>query len=603
MVTVIESNRRFHILHVIITLWAATVFCSLYPLPPGLVFATIFLFRYVRVLGNLYSCYFLYKPVVPKAASVPKAEDIRPENVAILLQTVGDDLGDDFKGCVHAIACERPNRIIICTKEGNAQDLRRVAQDIESPVRIDCLSVKEVNRRAQFIHSLEDLLPYESRHSPSTSSSSSSSSSRKPERSNSVLQDDTLKVVVMCDDHVYPQRGFLNLAVAPFNVDDRTWAVNVSKSVQRVSPLEYSDWKKCHEWKTTLSFGEWRLWKQARQQTVILTEALQNESSALAMWHKWKNTLTKEFFLIKEWKEWQMETDVKAKEPASTESSVVLRFKYWMYWFRTDYLNYKACQYLDRHNFECAGTYGIDRGHFVVSGRFLLMRKDLWKDENIRRGYLNEHWSLSKDILVADDDAWIGRMCHKLGREVAFQWMEEDTMLQTRLGVDDWQKFNGQMLRWAKTWFRTGWTALWEDEVWRRKPWTAYAVHLTGLVNFAFVLDVFLFWSLSETLRSGSTLLPWLPTSLAWSLLLVFWFFTKILEPNFQSLRSSDRGRQKWKDPWYILYIILDIPFGWYHSILKLRALFSVYDFTWTGRQALEFQKAAKNMGQKQKDN
>ncbi|KAI0142965.1 hypothetical protein GGR57DRAFT_519070 [Xylariaceae sp. FL1272] len=584
MAAAIEPHRRLHVLHVIIALWAATVVCSLYPLPPQLVFATIFIFRYARVLGNLYSCYFLYKPVVPKAVSAPKTKGVQPENVAILLQTVGDDLGDAFKECVEAIARERPNRIIICTKEESAQDLKRAVQNIESGVRIDCLSVKEANRRAQFVHSLKALLPLQSVYS----SSSSPTSSQEAEQLKSVLQDETLRVVVMCDDHVYPQQGFLKLAVAPFNDNDHTWAVNVSKSVQRVSPLEYSDWKKWHEWTTVFSFEEWRQWRLAREQTVDLEEALLNESSARVMWHGWKESPRKEFFAIREWKEWRMDTNAKVKEPATKESSAALRFKYGMYWLRTDYLNYKACQYLDRHNFECAGTYGIDRGHFVVSGRFLLMRKDLWENEANRHAYLNEHWSLSRDILVADDDAWIGRQCHKLGHEVAFQWMDEDTTLQTRLGVDDWQKFNGQMLRWAKTWFRTGWTALWEDEVWRIKPWTAYAVHLTGLVNFSFALDVFLFWSLSKALRPDFGLLPWLPASLAWALFLIFWLFTKVLESNFQWHGDSEHRKQKWKNPWYYIYIILDIPFGWYHSALKLRALLDVYDFSWTGRETLK---------------
>ncbi|KAI1269730.1 hypothetical protein F5Y18DRAFT_437556 [Xylariaceae sp. FL1019] len=421
-------------------------------------FLTIALFRYVRVIGNVVG-WLSYEPAVAD----PNADIIRPENVAVLMQTVGD-MQDQFRQCVRCMVYQRPRVLVICTTETHLDRLRQAIREMNlnnSGVPIHCIAVGEANRRLQLVHSLETPLP----------------SSTGQSNGVSVLSDSNVRAIVMSDDHVFPQKGFLEFALAPLNVkNSKASVVNTGKRVRRRHSASWSD----------------------------------------------------------------------------------------------DFLNYLAAVYLERHNTECAATSRIDGGHFVVSGRCLIMRKSLWEEEDVRHNYLNEHWGGSAEVLLPDDDAWIGRHCHNIGQEVAFQ-IDCNNLLETDLGDQGWAKLQGQMLRWGRTWFRTGFTALWHDRVWARKPWTAYAVHLSGMLNFALPLDLLLLWNWWHAAAWIHRLGPYL---------LLFWFLSKVFEP---------LGHWR-REPRDLIYLVPGILFGWYHSLVKVIALCTVYDVGWTGRK-LEMEK------------
>jgi cellulose synthase/poly-beta-1,6-N-acetylglucosamine synthase-like glycosyltransferase len=56
---------------------------------------------------------------------------------------------------------------------------------------------------------------------------------------------------------------------------------------------------------------------------------------------------------------------------------------------KESFLNYIACMYLERHNFECTATYNLDGGVFVISGRTQLVRTEIVMREDYKFGYLN----------------------------------------------------------------------------------------------------------------------------------------------------------------------------------------------------------------------
>ncbi|KAI0153235.1 hypothetical protein GGR57DRAFT_468103 [Xylariaceae sp. FL1272] len=437
-------------------------------------FILLFLFRYVRVLGNLHSYLFLYRVAV-----APKDARYRPGNVAVLLQTVGD-MDAHFEECVKCIVRQKPYQLIICTTsaDGNLERLqaardmiqRQLKDESEDLLRvpIHCHAIEEPNRRKQFLHSLETPL------SLPTTSSGTALPSAKPQSQlrENVLDNKTVTALIMCDDHCYPRPGLIEHVLAPLNIKNNVWVVNVSEQVRRL-----------------------------RQPT----------------WTK-------------------------------------------------DFINYVACVFAARHNFESAAVYARDGGYLDVSGRFVLMRKEFWQDQGTRQDYVTECWGGSEQLLIPDDDAWIGRRCARTGHEVAFQ-LDEENMLEIDLGNKDWAKLKNQLLRWARTGFRTGWSALYDDEMWRKRPWTAYASNLAGITNLALPLDLLMGWNL--WCATGLLAQTWFRLSF-----LGFWLFTKFLEP-------SGHWRTVKRD---ITYAIPGIVFGWYYSVIKIYALLTVYDMGWSGQ-------------------
>ncbi|KAI1330520.1 hypothetical protein F5Y16DRAFT_396486 [Xylariaceae sp. FL0255] len=453
-------------------------------------FVLIFLFRYVRVIGNFYSYFFRYKHVEsPDAPTTPEPENTSPDasespatkssqlknnyNVAVLMQTV-PDLGNEFHECLVSILREKPAQVMICTDEAHFEQVAAsvdmlLADDAFTNIRdatvVNVYKAPEANRRKQFLQCLPDV------HSQ-------------------------VDYIIMCDDHIFLPKDFIKFAIAPFK-HEQVAVVNVGKKVRRTQEERDS-------------------WTQAvtgKMKTLDEMKGIRNEPKDLN----------------------------------------------WIEKMAADFLNYLGCVYLDRHNVECAATYGMDRGYFVVSGRCLPMRRSFWTQDRINR-YAAEQWQ--GKVLAADDDAWIGREAAANGFEVAFQF-HEDYLLQTNVGNEGWGKFSGQLLRWAKTWFRTG-TRM-EADVWKQKPWTAYACHVSGLFNFARPLDFLLFWNLWHANQSLFNQRGYF---------VVFWLCTKVFEAH----------RHHFRYPRDMMYISLNIIFGWCHSFVKAFAWYDVDNVEWTGR-------------------
>lgn len=225
--------------------------------------------------------------------------------------------------------------------------------------------------------------------------------------------------------------------------------------------------------------------------------------------------------------------------------------------------------YLCRHNFETRATNTIDGGVFVVSGRTYAIRTSILHHPEYRQGYLNEMFFFGRlGPLNPDDDNYNTRFVVRHGWKTKIQYTEEAEM-QTTIGVDDpvASKFLGQCQRWSRTTWRSNLCSLITDRsVWVYQPYCVYAVYLTSLTNFAAVIDPLLIYLFTHSSAYTS------PATLAG---LVAWIlFTKITKV-FAYFRRYPQDT--WLFPFYLI-------FAYFHSLIKLWALLTFWDCTWSGR-------------------
>jgi hypothetical protein len=240
----------------------------------------------------------------------------------------------------------------------------------------------------------------------------------------------------------------------------------------------------------------------------------------------------------------------------------------------TSILNCIGCIYLERHNFECTATYNIDGGVFVISGRTGLIRRSILAEFEFRNGFLNERFEfgvLASALMKPDDDNYMTRYCHKNGWKTVFH-NDPDACIGTTIGVEGGSasrrinKLRGQLLRWARTTWRSNLVTLFHDRVcWQLYPWTTYAMFISSLVNLAIVYDPLM---LGFLWLSG-------PQSVHFCGALLVLFLSKCVKP-FQFFLREPR------DIWFIPY---GIVFGYVHSFIRLYALITITSVDWSGRQ------------------
>ncbi|QSZ35559.1 hypothetical protein DSL72_008429 [Monilinia vaccinii-corymbosi] len=230
--------------------------------------------------------------------------------------------------------------------------------------------------------------------------------------------------------------------------------------------------------------------------------------------------------------------------------------------------NLIACLYLERHNFEMTATYNIDGGVWVISGRTCLVRTDIMQSIEYRQEFLSETF-LGVGPVGCDDDNFTTRYMLNHGWKTAFHNRPE-AMIYTTLGTaGGWTKFTQQLLRWARsTWRSYSKTLFIDGQCWKAAPWTTYSMFTSGLFNIAIIYDPLLFISLfqsdfySPANHAGAYL--------AWVLLL-----SKLTKTWHFHMRNK-------KD--MIWTIPVGILFSYIHGLIRLVALLTCRDITWGGR-------------------
>ena len=243
--------------------------------------------------------------------------------------------------------------------------------------------------------------------------------------------------------------------------------------------------------------------------------------------------------------------------------------------------NFIGCLYLERHNFEVAATSNLDGGCFVISGRTAAYRTEVFADPAFQEGFTNEKFFFGLfGPLNPDDDNFITRWVVRHGLKVKFQY-SEDAMIQTRVGT--YPKFMSQCLRWVRTTWRSNTASLFTDpfradcqaSVWRTQPWCVYAVYITSFFNFALFTDAGLMYLVSTTTFAELYGLSFVLKCMA------TWIFASKLVKPFPHFR---------RNPADLLFLPGYILFGYYHSLLKLYALFTFWDCAWSGRKVEDAQ-------------
>ncbi|PCG89103.1 Hypothetical protein PENO1_041560 [Penicillium occitanis (nom. inval.)] len=224
-----------------------------------------------------------------------------------------------------------------------------------------------------------------------------------------------------------------------------------------------------------------------------------------------------------------------------------------------------SAAYLERQNFDVRATNTIDGGVFVNSGRTSAHRTSILHSPEFLKGYLNERFFFGLfGPLNCDDDNYITRYETRYGWKIKIQHCPEGLM-ETPLGT--YPKFLSQCLRWSRTTWRSNSTSLFTDRtVWRQQPWCVYAVYLTSFVNFALFYDFALVYYFRQTTWAS-------PSATAY--LLIWIFATKLVKLIPYLFRH----------PKYVIFLPGYYAFGYFHSLIKLYALFTFWDVTWSGRQ------------------
>ncbi len=231
--------------------------------------------------------------------------------------------------------------------------------------------------------------------------------------------------------------------------------------------------------------------------------------------------------------------------------------------------NMLGATYLARHNFEIRATNTVDGGVFVISGRTCAIRTEILQNPDFLPGYTNEWFFFGLfGPLNPDDDNYCTRFAVRNGWKIKIQYTE-DTVMETVLGVEPplHTKFLGQCRRWARTTWRSNICSLVTDRtVWASQPYCVYAVYLTSMTNFAAVTDSMLLYLLSRSSASVS------PKALA---VLVGWMLLTKTVKVFDYFRRHPRDI-----PLFPFYV----AFAYFHSFIKLWALLTFWDCTWSGR-------------------
>ncbi len=240
-------------------------------------------------------------------------------------------------------------------------------------------------------------------------------------------------------------------------------------------------------------------------------------------------------------------------------------------WCLADFLNFIACIYLERHNFECTASHNIDGGVFVVSGRTVLFRTSIIQSPPFQKAFMNEYWLFDTiGPMNVDDDNFVCRWMVAHRHKIAFH-NSPGALIATTLGISGgWKKFRGQLDRWARTTWRSNATTLFADRTaWWTQPWCVYAVYFSAFVNFALFYDSALFVTLYFSSFYSAFAMKWLAGLL---------FLSKLIKPLPHYMRN----------PRDLPYLPFQILFGYYHSLVKLNALLTCTNVAWGTRAGVD---------------
>lgn len=230
--------------------------------------------------------------------------------------------------------------------------------------------------------------------------------------------------------------------------------------------------------------------------------------------------------------------------------------------------NWLGAAYLIRRNWDCTACEYMDGGLPCLSGRTVAYRTHIIQDPNFIHSFTHETWQSCQ--LNADDDNFLTRWMVNHGWKT---WIQYHRECEVETTLEENSKYLLQCLRWARSNWRSNLKSLFvEWTVWRRHPWSTFAVFQTTLSSWALVYDIMmlgLFWQLTIDLNQ--------PIQHISRILFALWvvLFCRIVKYMGHFVRYPE-------DLKYILLIPL---FGYFHScFIKMYAMITMHVTTWGSR-------------------
>ncbi|QDS70957.1 hypothetical protein FKW77_007167 [Venturia effusa] len=235
--------------------------------------------------------------------------------------------------------------------------------------------------------------------------------------------------------------------------------------------------------------------------------------------------------------------------------------------------NFLGAAYLIRRNWDCTACTFIDGGLPCLSGRTVAYRTHILQDPDFQHSFTHEEWRSCQ--LNADDDNFLTRWMvnHKWKT-----WIQYHRECEVQTTLENNPKYLKQCLRWARSNWRSNIKSLFlEGFVWRRHPWSTFAVFQTTLTSSAFAFDlamVYLFWKVTAGLGSEMQ-------QLSMAIWVVWVIFISRLVKYVEHFSRY---------PGDILIFVFLVPlFGYFHSlVIKVYAGITMGVTTWGSREGAD---------------
>jgi len=115
-------------------------------------FVSIFLYRYVRLVVNLWA-FWTFKPI-----PIPENPTLFPSDVTVILPSL-DGEGDELERTIASILETEPKELILVTIDENLYNAERTVSKMPAAKhgRIRCMSVKQANKRRQMARAIPEV--------------------------------------------------------------------------------------------------------------------------------------------------------------------------------------------------------------------------------------------------------------------------------------------------------------------------------------------------------------------------------------------------------------------------------------------------------------
>lgn len=209
---------------------------------------------------------------------------------------------------------------------------------------------------------------------------------------------------------------------------------------------------------------------------------------------------------------------------------------------------------------ELMATSVVDKGASCISGRTACYLTSYIQEDAFYEAFLNEKFfGLS---VVSGDDKFLTRYVMNKGGKI---WHQSGKYCKLTTTFERGPRFMKQLLRWSRNTWRSDITCLFiERKIWRNNPFTAIVMLDKVITPFFLLYGLFYLPISSIVTRDYVTFVGWL----CW---LVFSRIARLVY-------------YFWNHPFHIVYIPFFIMFQYLQAIIRIIALFTLYERGWGTR-------------------